>query len=168
VLNCSPWDLREALSWSIRPLSARDRTLSGDGPPSALQRTACSACTVCCNRHIVGRRQDSPIDGARQANACSDAKRRQYSPSKLAASKWPDLMAAVLMAGLFLWSAFQILSQSLAELRYPVRLPAKGPRRELAPLHSDIGRLSIDPELMIRMLLIGHCFGIRSDATPLR
>jgi len=35
-------------------------------------------------------------------------------------------------------------------------------RRDLAPC-SSIGRPSIDPELMIRMLLIGYCFGIRSE-----
>jgi transposase len=36
-------------------------------------------------------------------------------------------------------------------------------RRELAAFYSRIGRPSIDPELMIRMLLIGYCFGIRSE-----
>src|SRR6476660_6705629 len=36
-------------------------------------------------------------------------------------------------------------------------------RRELAPFYSMIGRPSIDPELMIRMLLVGYCFGIRSE-----
>lgn len=41
------------------------------------------------------------------------------------ASKWPDLIVAALMAGLFLWSAFQILRQSLAELRQPVIFPAE-------------------------------------------
>jgi cation diffusion facilitator family transporter len=43
----------------------------------------------------------------------------------LTASKWPDLIVAALMAGLFLWSAFQILHQSLAELRQPVIFPAE-------------------------------------------
>ena len=36
-------------------------------------------------------------------------------------------------------------------------------RRELASFYSAIGRPSIDPELMIRMLLVGYCFGIRSE-----
>jgi transposase len=36
-------------------------------------------------------------------------------------------------------------------------------RRHLAPFYSPIGRPSIDPELMIRMLIIGYCFGIRSE-----
>jgi len=36
-------------------------------------------------------------------------------------------------------------------------------RRELAPFYSMIGRPSIDPELMIRILLVGYCFGIRSE-----
>ena len=36
-------------------------------------------------------------------------------------------------------------------------------RRHLADFYSDIGRPSIDPELMIRMLVIGYCFGIRSE-----
>src|SRR5258708_16069570 len=36
-------------------------------------------------------------------------------------------------------------------------------RRELASFYSTLGRPSIDPELMIRMLIIGYCFGIRSE-----
>ena len=36
-------------------------------------------------------------------------------------------------------------------------------RSQLAPHYSHTGRPSIDPELMIRMLLIGYCYGIRSD-----
>lgn len=31
------------------------------------------------------------------------------------------------------------------------------------PHYSDIGRPSIDPELMIRMLIVGYCYGIRSE-----
>src|SRR6201981_714499 len=38
-----------------------------------------------------------------------------------------------------------------------------GVRCELAPFYSEIGRPSIDPELMIRMLIVGYCFGIRSE-----
>src|SRR5262245_25101264 len=38
-----------------------------------------------------------------------------------------------------------------------------GVRRELAPFYSEGGRPSIDPELMIRMLMVGYCFGIRSE-----
>src|SRR5579864_2244582 len=34
---------------------------------------------------------------------------------------------------------------------------------ELAPYYSEIGRPSIDPELMIRMLIIGYVFAIRSE-----
>ena len=36
-------------------------------------------------------------------------------------------------------------------------------RRELKPFYSHIGRPSIDPELMIRMLIVGYCFAIRSE-----
>jgi len=36
-------------------------------------------------------------------------------------------------------------------------------REKLASFYSDIGRPSIDPELMIRMLLVGYCYGIRSE-----
>ena len=42
-----------------------------------------------------------------------------------------------------------------------------GLRRELSCFYSAIGRPSIAPELMIRMLLVGYCFGIRS-ATSVR
>src|ERR1700694_5277241 len=38
-----------------------------------------------------------------------------------------------------------------------------GVRSELAPFYSEMGRPSIDPELMIRMLIVGYCFGIRSE-----
>jgi len=38
-----------------------------------------------------------------------------------------------------------------------------GLRSHLRPFYSDIGRPSIDPELMIRMLIVGYCFGIRSE-----
>ena len=34
---------------------------------------------------------------------------------------------------------------------------------ELAPYYSHTGRPSIDPELMIRMLIVGYCYGIRSE-----
>ena len=36
-------------------------------------------------------------------------------------------------------------------------------RQELAPFYNTIGRPSIDPELMIRILVVGYCFGIRSE-----
>jgi transposase len=38
-----------------------------------------------------------------------------------------------------------------------------GLRKMLAKSYSPIGRPSIDPELMIRMLVLGYCFGIRSE-----
>jgi transposase len=38
-----------------------------------------------------------------------------------------------------------------------------GLRRELVPFYSEMGRPSIDPELLIRMLIVGYCFGIRSE-----
>jgi transposase len=36
-------------------------------------------------------------------------------------------------------------------------------REQLRPFYSETGRPSIDPELIIRMLLVGYCFGIRSE-----
>jgi len=38
-----------------------------------------------------------------------------------------------------------------------------GIREHLRPYYSEMGRPSIDPELMIRMLIIGYCMGIRSE-----
>jgi transposase len=35
--------------------------------------------------------------------------------------------------------------------------------KELEPYYSDIGRPSVDPELMLRMLIVGYCYGIRSE-----
>jgi transposase len=39
----------------------------------------------------------------------------------------------------------------------------EGVRARVAPFYSPIGRPSIDPELLIRMLIVGYCFGIRSE-----
>ena len=36
-------------------------------------------------------------------------------------------------------------------------------RQELKPFYSSTGRPSIDPELIIRMLIVGYCMGIRSE-----
>jgi transposase len=38
-----------------------------------------------------------------------------------------------------------------------------GLHEHLAAFYSHTGRPSVDPELMIRMLLVGYCFGIRSE-----
>ena len=38
-----------------------------------------------------------------------------------------------------------------------------GVRAHLAPFYSSTGRPSVDPELLIRMLIVGYCFGIRSE-----
>lgn len=39
----------------------------------------------------------------------------------------------------------------------------EGLRAHMAPFYSAMGRLSIDPELLTRMLLVGYCFGIQSE-----
>jgi len=36
-------------------------------------------------------------------------------------------------------------------------------RQHLSPYYSHTGRPSIDPEMMVRMLIVGYCFGIRSE-----
>src|SRR6201988_531715 len=36
-------------------------------------------------------------------------------------------------------------------------------REKLALFYSDIGRPSIDPELIIRMLIVGYCYGVRFE-----
>jgi transposase len=36
-------------------------------------------------------------------------------------------------------------------------------RLSLKPFYSQMGRPSVDPELMIRMLIVGYCMGIRSE-----
>ena len=36
-------------------------------------------------------------------------------------------------------------------------------REKLQPHYSPVGRPSVDPELMMRMLIVGYCFGIRSE-----
>src|SRR5882757_560758 len=34
---------------------------------------------------------------------------------------------------------------------------------QLDPYYSEIGRPSVDPELMIRMVIVGYCYGLRSE-----
>src|SRR5438094_1087360 len=34
---------------------------------------------------------------------------------------------------------------------------------QLGPYYSEMGRPSVDPELMIRMLIVGYCYGLRSE-----
>jgi transposase len=36
-------------------------------------------------------------------------------------------------------------------------------REKLKPFYSEAGRPSIDPELMLRMLIVGYCYGIRFE-----
>jgi hypothetical protein len=36
-------------------------------------------------------------------------------------------------------------------------------REKLKPFYSEAGRPSIDPELMLRMLVVGYCYGIRFE-----
>ena len=38
-----------------------------------------------------------------------------------------------------------------------------GLRGKLQAFYSEIGRPSIDPELMLRMLIVAYCYGIRSE-----
>lgn len=38
-----------------------------------------------------------------------------------------------------------------------------GMREQLGSYYSEIGRPSVDPELMIRMLIVGYCYGLRSE-----
>jgi transposase len=42
-------------------------------------------------------------------------------------------------------------------------LDLSGLREHLAAFYSHTGRPSVDPELLIRMLIVGYCFGIRSE-----
>ena len=39
---------------------------------------------------------------------------------------------------------------------------------QLEAFYSDIGRPSIDPELLVRMLIVGYCYGIRSEGSYVR
>jgi len=42
-------------------------------------------------------------------------------------------------------------------------LDLEGVRRKLKSFYSNMGRPSVDPELIIRILIIGYCMGIRSE-----
>src|SRR5438067_2135524 len=56
------------------------------------------------------------------------------------------------------WSADFITNMSESEL-----LAHTGLRDKLQAFYSEIGRPSIDPELMLRMLIVAYCYGIRSE-----
>src|SRR6201982_3896120 len=58
----------------------------------------------------------------------------------------------------------QIPADHLLRRRNPIVTRVLGDLREmLSPFYSDIGRPSVDPELMIRMLIVGYCYGIRHE-----
>ena len=40
--------------------------------------------------------------------------------------------------------------------------------KELEPYYSDIGRPSVDPELMIRMLIVGYCRALQTLCSDVR
>jgi transposase len=44
-----------------------------------------------------------------------------------------------------------------------VRAALAGIHERLQPYYSELGRPSVDPELMIRMQIIGYCYGLRSE-----
>jgi transposase len=44
-----------------------------------------------------------------------------------------------------------------------VRMVLADVHKQLQAFYSDIGRPSIDPELMLRMLIVGYCYGIRHE-----
>ena len=39
----------------------------------------------------------------------------------------------------------------------------KAIREQLRPLYSDVGRPSIDPQVLLRILLVGYLYGITSE-----
>ncbi len=63
---------------------------------------------------------------------------------------------------------YEFSIEGFVPLDHPVRdidpfLDLSHVRPLLAPFYSSCDRPSIDPELMIRMLLLGYCMGIRSE-----
>jgi transposase len=54
-------------------------------------------------------------------------------------------------------------SHLLRRMNVFVTLALSDLHKELAAYYSEVGRPSVDPELMIRMLLVGYCYGIRSE-----
>ena len=70
-------------------------------------------------RALQGRRRQCPLGVAVLAQR-RDRQRRRDACRRWACGApppWPDLVVAAIMAGLFLWSSAQILSQSARELR---------------------------------------------------
>ena len=63
---------------------------------------------------------------------------------------------------------YDLCLEKLVPADHPVRkldavLDLSWVSRELAPYYSHTGRPSVDPELMIRMLIVGYVFAIRSE-----
>jgi transposase len=61
-------------------------------------------------------------------------------------------LAKLIPAGHLLRRINPVVTRVLADLR-----------EKLAPFYSDIGRPSIDPELILRMLIVGYSYGIRFE-----
>jgi transposase len=55
------------------------------------------------------------------------------------------------------------VSHLLRRINPVVTQVLSGLREKLEPFYSKFGRPSIDPELMIRMLIVGYCYGIRFE-----
>src|SRR5207248_1093386 len=72
----------------------------------------------------------------------------------------------VLMTGAQLFYQFQLddaVPEDHLVRKIDTALDLSWLRSELAPHYSSMGRPSIDPELMIRMLVVGYVFAIRSE-----
>src|SRR3982074_300207 len=84
------------------------------------------------------------------------------SPVTAISARWSRLCSAAASASP--WSRLDDHVPAVHMLRAIDKfVDVDGLRRHLMPFYSTTGRPSIDPELMIRMLIVGYCFGIRSE-----
>ena len=61
------------------------------------------------------------------------------------------------------FSLDEVVPQDHLVRRIDAVLDTSWVHRELAPFYSTLGRPSVDPELMVRMLIVGYVFAIRSE-----
>jgi Transposase domain (DUF772) len=71
-------------------------------------------------------------------------------------------------SGLQEWLFYEFRLEDWVPVDYLLRkidavLDLGGLRRELAPFYNHTGRPLVDPELMVRMLLVGYCYDLRSE-----
>jgi hypothetical protein len=133
--------------------ASRGQVGNGAGPEVTSQG---SGRRFCIRSGIHQRRSQLGERLGRQLQMSVHSRAGSMVPRFASTSSW-----ARLKAGMAATASFIRRHRARSRHCHPCRLGEL--RRELSAFYRTIGRPSIALELMIRMLVVGYCFGIRSD-----